>query len=95
MSKMQNCHKTELRSKFTDSESILTDLELQILSPSDDVPLDTCFLVSPRLYCGNLKGTRKDLGVLDAFIDKIAEEKKASSLCVEWVCCFPFKQVEV
>lgn len=96
MPKMQDCHKTELRRKFTDSErSILMDLELQILSPSDTVPLHTCFLISPKLHCGNLKDTRKNFVVLDAFIDRIVEKKKASSLCEEWVCCFPVKQVEV
>lgn len=81
---MYHCHKTELRSKFTGSErGILIDLELHILPPSDDVPLDTCFQVSPKLYHGNLKDTRKNLVVPDALIDRIAE--KASSLCVEWV----------
>lgn len=59
MPKMQHCHKTELRSKFTDSEvSILMDLEPQILCQSDNAPLDTCFLISPKLHCGNLKDTR-------------------------------------
>lgn len=77
-------HKTDLRSKFTDSKrSILMDLELQIFSPSDSVPLDTCFLVSPNSYHGNLKDTRKNLVLFDAFIDRIAEKKKASSLYVE------------
>lgn len=81
---MQHCHRTDLKSKFTDSErSILMDLELQIFSPSDSVPLDTCFIVSPKLYHGNLRDTRKNLVVLDAFIDRIAEKKKASSLCVD------------
>lgn len=77
-------HKTDLRSKFTDSKrSILMDLELQIFSPSDSVPLDTCCLVSPNSYHGNLKDTRKNLVLFDAFIDRIAEKKKASSLYVE------------
>lgn len=59
------------------------DLELQIFFPSDSVPLDTCLLVSPNLYHGNLKDTRKNLVLFDAFIDRIAEKKNASSLYVE------------
>lgn len=81
MSKMQNCHKTELRSKFTDSESILMDLELQILSPSDDVPLDTCFLVSPKLHHGDLKDSRKNFVILDAFIENCREKESLFTLC--------------
>lgn len=71
------------------------DLQLQFLSPSDNAPLDTSFLISPKLDCGNLEDTRKNFVVLDAFRDRIAEKNKASSLYEEWVCCFPFKQVEV
>lgn len=82
MSKMLHCHKTALRGKFTDSErSILMNLELHILSSSDKVPLDTCFLGSPKLHHGNLKDTRKNLVVVDANRQNCREKESLFTVC--------------